>query len=357
MADDDSQKTEDPTGKRLSDARAKGQVVRSTDVNQLFTLVGATVAVAFLAGPIATNAALWGRHYFEMAHTLPMDRAGVGRVLMATAGRTGMLLLLPMALMIAAIVIGPLVQHGFLWSGESLKPNLAKLNPIAGFGRIFSKRSLLETLKGVAKVVVIGAIAGSTMMGVLSGGLDHYIDVSAAGLLDETRQLTLALVFAILPAMMVIAGADWFFQRHAFMKQMRMSKQEVKDEFKNTEGDPVIKGRLKQLRFQRARQRMMQNVPKADVIITNPTHYAVALQYDPFTMGAPKVVALGVDAVAARIREVAEAHKIPIVRNPPVARALYAACDVDDDVPAEQYRAVAEIISYVFKLKGKKLGG
>ncbi|HYE00518.1 MAG TPA: flagellar type III secretion system protein FlhB, partial [Alphaproteobacteria bacterium] len=317
----------------------------------------ATLGVVFLSGPMAESVTDFGKTYIEMGYALTLDRAGTGRVLIELLLHLALVLALPLALIIAFGFIGPLVQHGFLWSGESLKPNLAKLNVFAGFGRMFGRRALLEFLKGLAKLSVVGGVAAATLIGMLDDDVEHFLATPAGDLAREIRRLTLVIVFAVLPVLLVIAGFDWFVQRFAFMKQMRMTKQEVKDEFKNTEGDPVIKGRMRQLRMQRARQRMMQNVPKADVVVTNPTHFAVALQYDPLAMAAPRVVAKGADNIALRIREIAEENKVPIVRNPPVARALFAACDIDEDVPADQYRAVAEIISYVFKLKGKKLGG
>src|SRR5690606_23289945 len=176
------------------------------------------------------------------------------------------------------------------------------------------------------------------------------------GIVVDIEWLSLRLMGGVLAVMTVLALADLLYQRSSFMKKMMMSRQELKDEYKQSEGDPVVKGRLRQLRMDKARQRMMQNVPKADVVITNPTHYAVALQYNPEKMNAPVLLAKGVDAVAQRIREVADENKIPIVQNPPVARSLFASVEVDDEVPAEHYRAVAEVISYVFKLKKKSMG-
>jgi flagellar biosynthetic protein FlhB len=187
-------------------------------------------------------------------------------------------------------------------------------------------------------------------------GIEHYAGLPMVQVMAEAQSLTVKMLVRVTAVLTLIAGADFFWQRFSYMKSLRMTKQEVKEEFKQSEGDPAIKGRQRQIRFQRARRRIAAMVPKADVVVTNPTHFAVAMQYDPKTMPAPKVLAKGADVLARRIREIAEEHDIPIVENPPLARALYAAVEEDQEIPPEHYRAVAEVISYVFKLKGKRLG-
>jgi flagellar biosynthetic protein FlhB len=188
-------------------------------------------------------------------------------------------------------------------------------------------------------------------------GIEHYAGLPMAQVMAEAQDLTVRMLIRVTGVLTLIAGADYLYQRFSYFKSLRMTKQEVKEEFKQSEGDPTIKGKQRQIRFQRARRRIAAMVPKADVVVTNPTHFAVAMQYDPKAMQAPKVVAKGADVLAHRIREIAREHDIPIVENPPLARALYAAVEEDQEIPSEHYRAVAEVISYVFKLKGKRLGG
>jgi len=187
--------------------------------------------------------------------------------------------------------------------------------------------------------------------------VDAYAGLPAGALMERVWWLSVKLMIAVLAVMSAIAGLDWLYQRFDFTKQQRMTRQEIKDEFKQTEGDPMVKARLRQIRMERARQRMMAAVPEADVVITNPTHYAVAMKYEVDSMGAPKVVAKGVDHLALRIRELAKEHDVPVMENPPLARALCAAVEIDQEVPPEHYKAVAEIIAYVFRLQGRRLPG
>jgi flagellar biosynthetic protein FlhB len=221
-----------------------------------------------------------------------------------------------------------------------------------GFGRLFSMKSIVEFIKGLLKISAIGFI-GYIMVEPYMASIEHSINIPTLDILIETQSLAIRMMIGILIAFFIIAMADFLYQRWEFMKQMRMTKQEVKDEYKQTEGDPFIKGKLKQLRMEKARQRMMQNVPKADVIITNPTHFSIALKYDTEISDAPIVIAKGVDEVAFRIRELAKEHDIIIFENPPLARSLYDTVEIDDPIPIEFYKAVAEIISFVYKKKGK----
>jgi flagellar biosynthetic protein FlhB len=213
----------------------------------------------------------------------------------------------------------------------------------------------MEFIKSLLKISIVGVVAVTLMMPHFYS-VEQYAGQPVSGLVTDIKSMALELMSAVIAVMTIVALVDLIFQRREFMKKMMMSRQELKDEYKQSEGDPMIKGRLRQLRMDKARRRMMQNVPKADVVITNPTHYAVALQYEPSDMNAPVVLAKGTDLIALRIREVAEENKISIIQNPPLARALFTSVEIDEEVPAEHYRAVAEIISYVFKLKKKSLG-
>ncbi len=237
---------------------------------------------------------------------------------------------------------------------EGITPKLDKISPMAGLKRMFSSRSLAEFVRGLLKLAVVGAVAMFLILPEVAH-LNKLIGMEMVQLLGETKALLAKLLIGVVAIVAAIAAIDVIYQRLQHMREMRMSRQEIKDEFKETEGDPLVKGRLRQLRMERTRRRMMAQVPQSDVVVTNPTHYAVALKYDPNSMAAPKMMAKGVDAVAAKIREVAKEHGIPIVENPPLARGLFAAVDVDEEVTPEFYKAVAEVISYIFKLKRRRL--
>ncbi len=264
----------------------------------------------------------------------------------------GVALILPVVVCLVAAVCGTVIQIGFLFATEKLHFDLTRLSPMAGFKRLFSARSGIDLLKNLAKIGTVFAVA----VWMAYPGLDPLARMASEPidhLPGELYKLVERLLLGVLAVVTVLALADYAYSRFSFMRTMRMTKQEVKDEHKQSEGDPKIKAKLRQIRVERARRRMMANVPKASVVITNPTHFAVALQYEMGEAGAPKVVAKGTDLVALRIRELAEEHDVPIVENPPLARSLYASVEIDQEIPPEHYKAVAEIISYVFRLKGK----
>jgi flagellar biosynthetic protein FlhB len=243
-----------------------------------------------------------------------------------------------------------MIQHRLVWSGENLKPKFSKVSPAAGFKRLFGKQAAANFLKGLFKLIALGAV----MVAVLWPErlrMEAFMRIDPAELLPAITSLTVQLLGAVVAMLAVVAIGDFFFQYRTWYERHKMSLQEIKDEFKQSEGDPHIKGKIKQLRAQRARKRMMAQVPKASVIITNPTHFSVALAYDRGSMSAPVCVAKGVDNVAFRIRDIAKEHDIPIVENVPLARALYATVEIDQEIPVEHYHAVAEIIGYVMKLK------
>ena len=233
-------------------------------------------------------------------------------------------------------------------------PKLDKISPLAGLKRMFSMRSLAEFVRGLLKLAVVGSVAMFLILPEVAH-LNKLIGMEMIQLLGETKALLAKLLIGVVSIVAAIATIDVIYQRMQHLREMRMSRQEIKDEFKETEGDPLIKGRLRQLRMERTRRRMMAQVPQSDVVVTNPTHYAVALKYDPGTMAAPKLLAKGVDKAAQKIREIAKENGIPVVENPPLARGLYAAVDIDQEVTPEFYKAVAEVISYIFKLKRRRL--
>jgi flagellar biosynthetic protein FlhB len=238
-----------------------------------------------------------------------------------------------------------------LLSAEPITPRLSKISPIDGFRRLFSLEGVVNFLKGLVKIVVIGAIMFFVLWPEVDR-LETMVTADVATILGIASDLTVKIFGAALVALALVAIADYVYQRNRWWQRQRMTVQETREEFKQMEGDPQVKARIRQVRMERSRKRMMAAVPDATVVITNPTHYAIALQYDR-TMPAPKCLAKGVDAVALRIRAVAEEHEVPIVENPPLARALFASVEVDQTIPAEHFKAVAHVIGYVFRLKDK----
>jgi flagellar biosynthesis protein FlhB len=256
---------------------------------------------------------------------------------------------LPFLVLMLAALLGNVIQHKLVWSLEALAPKFSKISPLAGLKRMLSKQSLANLAKGLVKLVLIGGVL-TAMMWPERGRLEGLERTDPAAILPLTQTLALKLMGAVVAMMAAVAAADYLFQYRQWYERQKMSLREMKEEFRQTDGDPAIKGKLKQMRQIRSRRRMMQKVPKAAVIITNPTHYAIALQYER-GMEAPICVAKGVDAVALKIREVGGKHSIPIVENPPLARALHASVELDQAISPEHYKAVAEVIGYVMKLR------
>ncbi len=349
---DDSQKTEEPTPKKLEEARKKGQVALSREVNNWVMLLTGTIVVLALGPSVMTELSLHMRTYIEQAHLLPPPPGGFEITLGQSFWKIIGILLLPLLILMAAAFLGPFLQIGPLFAPESIKPDISKVSPIEGFKRLFSMRSLVEFGKGIFKIGVIGLV-GVLLLYPFFGGIDHMVGLSLSAMMDEFSGLVARLMAGVLIALLVIAVIDLAFQRQEHYKKMRMTKQELKDEYKQTEGDPHVRAKLRQLRQEKARSRMMQSVPEADVVITNPTHFSIALSYKPEEMAAPVVVAKGADEVALRIREIAEEHDVPLVENKPLARVLFDEVEIEDAIPEVHFQAVAEIISYVFKLKGK----
>jgi flagellar biosynthetic protein FlhB len=255
----------------------------------------------------------------------------------------------PLLMLALAAIAGNMVQHRLVWSGESLKPKFSKISPAAGAKRVFGKQAAANFAKGIFKVAALGAVM-TAILWPERHRLESIVRFDPAAILGTTTGLTLHLLGAVVAMLAVVAIADYFFQYRQWFERQKMSLREMKEEFKQSEGDPQVKGRIRQLRHARMKKRMMAAVPKASVIITNPTHYAVALSYDR-GMPAPVCVAKGTDLIALKIREIAAAHDIPIVENVPLARALHATVEIDDEIPVEHYHAVAEIIGYVMGLR------
>lgn len=357
MSDDDqdeSQKTEDPSHKRLEDAFKKGQVVSSREVNSFFILLSLTFLITVLLPGIMKSVEYRLSRYIEMPEDIDLDSATFLMEMRDLMSDMLLIMIVPALMAIAAVFAASLIQNPFSISFEPLAPKLSKISPMKGLGKILSRKNFVEFLKGLLKITIVGAI----VISVVRPTMPHMMllpneDVSS--LLAFIMTLCSNIMIAVCAVVFLIAIADYMYQRFEFMKNLRMSKQDQKDEYKQQEGDPLIKQKIRQLRRDRAQKRMMENVPNADVVITNPTHYAIALKYDQLTMRAPNVIAKGTDKVALRIKEVAEQHKVFIMRNPALTRLLYDNAEIDEEIPLAYYKAVAEVIGYVYKLKGINL--
>lgn len=353
MEEDESQKTFDPTPRKLQQAREKGDVAKSQDV-------ASAVILAVAGGLFLVMGAWFARHimvdfliFFERPHEVAMDGGALWQVLLAVTVKAGIVLGVVMAGLSVAALAGNLGQTGLLFTGEKLKPTPDKISPIKGFKRLFGADALLQFLKTTVKVGFLCVVTGWILYPRWEQAkLLVHMEPSAMGpiLFEVLTQLFMALIIVII----IASGVDYLLQRQSFLKRNKMSKQEMKDEYRQTEGDPMVKAKLRQIRVERGRKRMMQSVPDATVIITNPTHYAVALRYDPAKDAAPVCVAKGLDRVALKIREIAGEHDVPIIENPPLARALHATVEIDDTIPAEHFEAVARIIGVIFSVAAKR---
>jgi flagellar biosynthetic protein FlhB len=346
MAEDSEDRTEAASARRLERAREEGNVPVSREMAALAVL-GAGALVTMMAGPgLASGLARRMAVLLEQAHAL--EPVAALRLAALEVVRTAAPFVLAALL---AGAMGVLLQTGFLVNGNAIKFDLARLSPSRGLSRIFGVGALLEVGKSVLKVVVVGVAAWTALAGALPL-LRSALNWDAGQLLDRTTRQIVHVLLAMLVAQAVIATLDVVRARLRHARELRMSRQELREEHKDSEGDPAIKARIRRLRLARSRRRMMAAVPTATVVVTNPTHYAVALAYDRNQGGAPRIVAKGVDAMAARIREAAQDARVPIVSNPPLARALYPV-ELDREVPMEHFQAVAEIIAYVWRLRGR----
>lgn len=352
---DDAQKTEDPTQKRLDDALEKGDVQKSQELKHWCMLTAVTIAVV-TTGPLVVRGLGDSLSFFvEYSGTLPTDGGAITALLGTTFSDIAIILAIPALILMMGALAGNVVQHKLVFTFEKIKPKFSKISPLAGFKRLFSMNSVVEFTKSILKIGIVTAVTVWVVWPEWAR-LEQLMTVQTEDLLPLVFSIVVRMLLGVVAVMTAIAAFDIMYQRMQHTKKMRMTKQEVKDEHKQMEGDPMVKARLRQIRMERARQRMMAAVPEADVVITNPTHFAVALTYDQVAMAAPKLVAKGADHVAAKIREIAEENDVPLVENPPLARTLFATVEIDQEVPIEHYRAVAEVISYVMRLR-KSHGG
>ncbi|MBI5662690.1 MAG: flagellar biosynthesis protein FlhB [Ignavibacterium album] len=347
------EKTEQPSSKKLDDARKKGMVAKSIEVNSLVIVVTGLITIFLLQSYIGQRMSRFTINIFNSLDTLPKKIS----LLPNMAYDWYMFFFSVLAPIMTAVVIAGLAaniaQVGFKLSPEALAPKFSKLNPASGIKRIFSSKSLVEVFKTLLKFFVIALFTYLILSDLIvaSAFLDN---LNPSELIIFMLENAFSLLWKIALLYAVIAGIDFVYQRYKFRKDMMMTKQEVKEEMKQLEGDPTVKGRIRKMQMQAAQQRMMANLPTADVVITNPTHYAVALKYDMTKDSAPEVIAKGVDLLAQRIKKVAAEHNIPLHEDRELARALYKMCDVGDKIPPSLFKAVAQVLAYVYNLKKKK---
>ena len=353
MADDsdDTEKTEDPSQKRLDEALKHGDVAKSQEVNTWFvTAASALILLSFSASAAGDLRAMM-RNLLANAYQVSFDGGALASLLQRVGTRSIAAVAIPVLLLALAAICGNMIQHRPVWSVDVLTPKLGRISPLAGAKRLFSKQALANFLKGLLKLAIVGSVFVA-LMWPERRRFEDMVTLDPEVLLPLTRTLALELFGSVVAILAIIAAADYLFQYRQWHERQKMSLREVKDEHKQSHGDPKIKAKIRQLRAARARKRMMAAVPKATVVITNPTHFAVALQYER-GMNAPICVAKGVDSLALRMREVAAQHDVAVVENPPLARTLYAVVEIDQEVPAEHYKAVAEVIGYVMRLTGR----
>ncbi|MCE2510721.1 MAG: flagellar biosynthesis protein FlhB [Alphaproteobacteria bacterium] len=358
MADqtENSQKTEEPTHKKLEDARKKGQVAHSREVNHWFMILGLTILMLAFAPQMMGDLREAMIGFIAAPHAISADGPGFSQTLQEAGWKVLLALLVPMLLLMATALVAGFLQSGYVLAVERIHPKLEKISLLKGVKRLFSLKAIMEFTKGILKLAIVSTVCTILILPEFSH-LEHLTGLPLPQALATLDSLAIRILIGVLSIISIIAGIDYLYQRYDFQKQMRMTRQEVKDELKQTEGDPIIRSRLRQLRMERAQRRMMAAVPEADVVGPNPTHYAVALKYDMETMEAPRLVAKGMDSLAARIREVAKENDVPVVENPPLAQALYAGVEIDQEISSEHYKAAAEVIAFVMRLKGKLLPG
>jgi flagellar biosynthetic protein FlhB len=357
MADDSGQdKTEDPTGKRLSESRKKGQVPRSKELNTFVTLIVSAVLFFYMGQYMVKGLLKMMRHQFELSREVIFDPATPVMYLKLALSEGYSVIWPLMIILIIADLLTPIMMGGWNFSTEAFEPKFSKLNPLEGIKRIFGIRGIVELIKAIIKVVLIGFVAWNLFQ-------VYFDDFMGLSRLDLQQAMTRAgdiIVMSLLvlcATLLLLVMIDVPYQLWNNTRQLKMTKQEVRDEAKESEGNPEVKGKIRQMQMQAAQQRMMEAVPTADVIVTNPTHFAIALKYDPNGSGAPVLVAKGADLVAAQIRNIAIANKVTLVAAPPLARALYYSTEINHEIPRGLFLAVAQVLAYVFQLRAAVQNG
>jgi flagellar biosynthetic protein FlhB len=353
---DSSQKTEQPTQRRIEEAVKRGHVAFSREVTNFLFILFITFTAFWLLPYMGKLLSTRVYYYLDEFPDINLNNSGdLMRVCAKAMLDTLVVLSLPLALNFLATFIGAFVQNGIIYSPESIMPNLEKINPLSGFKKIFSKKSVVDLIKNLVKITLIG-FTGYLIFKFNTNEIINSTAESFETGLWLFLHLLAKILLAICMVMAVIAALDYFYERYTYIESLKMTKQELKEEFKQTEGNQEIKAKQRRIAIERLRRQMIARVPKATIVITNPTHYAIALQYVKDEMLAPLVIAKGVDHVALSIREIAKKHDIPIYENPPLARALYDAAEVDNYIPYDFYKAVAEVLGEVMQKKQRKKG-
>jgi len=346
------EKTEKATPKKKQDSRKKGQVTKSQDLNTAISLLALFGFLAVFSASMGTNIFHMFQHSLQSYMMMDVTEANLKTIVFEIAEQSVMIVGPFMAAAVVAGVIANYAQVGWLVTGEPIQPKLEKLDPIKGFKRIFSMRAIVELLKSILKIGFIGSVS----FVILWSNMDEVLELALKPIQDTlpfVGSITVKMGLAAAAVLLVLGVLDYFYQKFDFEKSLRMSKQDIKDEHKNSEGDPLIKSKIRQTQREMAMRRMMQEVPNADVVITNPTHYAIALKYDESKRDAPYVVAKGTDYMAQKIKLVAKENDVMMVENRPLARALHDQTELGDSVPEDFFKAIAEILAYVYRMKNK----
>lgn len=357
MADNDQsqEKTEQPTPRRLDKAREDGQAPRSKELTTTAILLASTLGFLWFGGFIIDKFIIMTRFNFSISREAIFDTSAMTQYLIASLGDALIGLLPFFSVLLLAAIIGPIALGGWLFSAKSLQPKFNRLNPIEGIKRMFSMKSLMELAKAVAKVTLMMVLT-VMLLQFLQGHIKSLVFEEANSAMGHAMLISIWVAIALSAATILIAMIDVPFQIYDHNKKLKMSMQDIKDEHKDTEGKPEVKGKIRQLQQEIANRRMMAEIPDADVVITNPTHYAIVLKYDPDQMSTPIVVAKGLDQIAIKIREIAAAHEIERVESPRLARAIYYTTQLNQEIPSGLYVAVAKILAYVFQLQNFRQG-
>jgi len=351
----DPSKTEKATPRRRQEFRKKGSIAKSAEINTTFVLFSSILILKFGGKYIYLFISDTLKFYLSHIHTFNLETDDMANFFIIMFSKVLIMIVPAMIILFFTSVLANLVQVGFLLTTDPIKPNIGKLNIIKGIQNLISKKSLENLVKAITKVSIIGYLAYITIRDNIPQIIDFFnLDLNHSFLI--TAQLCFQLLVKIIIAFIVISALDYIFQRYTHEEKMKMTKQEIKEEYKRMEGDPLIKGAIRRRQQEMARRRMMSEVPKADVVVTNPFHVAVAIKYDARSMKAPIVLAKGIGRIAESIRKIAEENNVPIIENPPVARALYKSSTVGKVIPADMYSAIADILTQIYRLSGKTFG-
>ncbi|MCP4370003.1 MAG: flagellar biosynthesis protein FlhB [Deltaproteobacteria bacterium] len=357
MAEESFQeKTEQPTPKKIADARKKGTVAKSREIPSAIIML-TSLGIFFFSGSwMFSSLSEFMASIFKNIGSFRVHDITTASTLSITILKNVLSIILPFMLaIVAAGIVANIMQIGFLFSPEAFSPKLSKFNPIKGIKKLFSLRSFIELVKSLIKITFVGGIAYLTIKAELKT-IPTLMQMDVKDIISFIGITSFKIYLYVSMAMIILAVLDYVYQKYEHIKNLKMTKQEVKDENKQTEGDPQVKARIRSIQIEMSRRRMMESVPEADVVITNPTHLAIALKFDSEKMIAPKIVAKGAGKIAERIREIADENYVPIVENKLLAQTLFKITEIGDYIPAELYQAVAEVLAYVYRLKGMRTG-